>query len=229
MACNAALDSATPSAPRARALAIAAALVEMPPRPGHRGDGRHRNILAENQRRGAGTSTPPVEDDVLHPDLQGGVNIRFNVLGRKLVTHRNAAGLGAHLVGEIADLPDAVPVRETRRGDRILAGLQPAHLGDFAAYFSPRQMPAGAGFGPLPALEMKGLAFFHLVPAKAKARRGQFVEITAVGRLLAGEHTALAGADARAGQFRAFGKREFGFLGQRAETHVRHEQRNVQS
>ena len=110
----------------------AAALVEVAPGAGQRGDRRHRDVVAEQQRRRAGAAAAAVEDDVVDADLERGVDVGLDVLGRELGADRDAARALAHLVGEAAEVVDAVPVGERRRRHRRGALGQPAHLGDAA-------------------------------------------------------------------------------------------------
>ena len=122
-------------------------------------------------------------------------------------------------------------VQSGKRAGEIAAcaHLQAAHRGDLAALtLRPRQVAAGAGLGALAALEVKGLRRLDLVPAEAEARRGQLVEVARVGLLLLGQHAAFARADAGAGQLGAARQRHLGRGRQRAEAHVRHQQRNAQ-
>ncbi len=89
-------------------------------------------------------------------------------------------------------------------------------------------MAAGAGLGTLAAFEMKRLRALDLVPGESEPGGCQLVEIPGIGRLLLGQHAALAGADARAGQLGAPGQGDLGLLGQGAEAHVRDENGDVQ-
>jgi hypothetical protein len=69
-------------------------------------------------------------------------------------------------------------------------------------------MPARAGLGPLPALEMKRLGLLHLVPGEAETCRRQLVEVSRVRFLLVGQHATLARTDSRTGKLGTFGKRD---------------------
>ena len=134
----------------------------------------------------------------------------------------------ANLVGEVPHLAPVRPVREARRRDRGRALRQPAHLGDLARHLVPRQMPPGAGLGALAALEVEGLHGLQLVPGEAETARGILVEVAAAGLLLLRQHAALAGADAGAGKLGAPRERDLGGLRERAEAHVRDDERNVE-
>ncbi len=46
------------------------------------GNRRHRNIVAENQRRGTGTATTAIEDDVVDADFKRGVDVFLDMLRR---------------------------------------------------------------------------------------------------------------------------------------------------
>ena len=107
-----------------------------------------------------------IQDDVIHPHLQRGINILLNMLRGQFVADRNTAGPLTHLTGEIADLLQSGPVRKPRWRDRGGAFGQITHLGNFAFHLGPRQVPAGAGFGPLPAFEMERLHLGQFVPGK---------------------------------------------------------------
>jgi len=89
-------------------------------------------------------------------------------------------------------------------------------------------VPARAGLGALPALEVEGLHLLDQLHAEAEARRRQLVEVAGVLGLLVGQHAALARADAGAGPLGAAGQRHLGLLGERAEAHVRHEERRLE-
>ena len=92
----------------------------------------------------------------------------------------------------------------------------------------PGRWPPVPGLGPLPALEVERLHLLEVVERPAEASRRQLVEVAAVVGLLLGQHAALARADARAGQLGALRQRRLGLLGQRAEAHVGHEDRDVE-
>ena len=57
-------------------------------------------------------SAATVENDVVDADFQRGVDIVLDVLRRQLHADRNSAAALAHLVGEVPEVVDAVPVRE---------------------------------------------------------------------------------------------------------------------
>jgi hypothetical protein len=90
------------------------------------------------------------------------------------------------------------------------------------------QVPAGAGLGTLPRLEVEGLDAPHLVDVPPEAPRRQLVEVPRVGRVLLGQHAPLAGADARARHLGALGQRLLRLLGERPEAHVGHEDGDVE-
>ena len=89
-------------------------------------------------------------------------------------------------------------------------------------------MTSSARLGPLPTLEVERLHPGKLVPAKPKPPRGQFVEIPRVGRLLFGQHAALARANAGAGKFGPLSQRHLCRGRQCTETHIGHQQRDGQ-
>ena len=89
-------------------------------------------------------------------------------------------------------------------------------------------MAAGAGLGALATLEVERLHLLQVVLGIAKHGAGQFIEIARVGGLFFWQHTALARADAGAGQFRASCQRYLRFFGKSTEAHVRNHQGNIQ-
>ncbi len=235
---------ATASAPSASALAKSAASrrppvttsvhvaplapVEVTARPGECGDRRDRDVVAEEQRRRARTAAPAVEDDVVDADLERGVDVVLDVLRRQLHADRDPAAALAHLVGEAAEVVDAVPIgeRRGRNGGRALG--QPAHLGDPALHLRTGQVPARPRLGALAELEVEGLDLREHVPAPAEARRRELVEVARVLALFFGQHAALARADARSRELRSACEGGLRFLRQRAERHVGDEQRKVE-
>jgi hypothetical protein len=120
------------------------------------------------------------------------------------------------------------PVGEAGGRDRGLTHPQAAHGRDLRTDLGARKMAAGARLGALATLEVKGLRRAHLVPAEAKARRGQLVEVARVGLLFLGQHTAFARADAGARDLGALRQRHLGRRRQRTEAHVGNEQGNRQ-
>ena len=54
-------------------------------------DGRHRDVVSENQGCGPGGTTTSIENDVVHAHLQGEINVRVNMLGRHLHADGDAA------------------------------------------------------------------------------------------------------------------------------------------
>ena len=103
----------------------AAEAVEVAPGAGQRGDGGHRDVVAEDGGRGAGAAAAAVQDDVVDPDLECRVDVLLDVLCRELVADRDAASAVPHLGRELADLVRVGPVWKARRGDGRLADLQP--------------------------------------------------------------------------------------------------------
>ena len=80
-----------------------------------------------------------------------------------------------------------------RDGDTAGVSLnKSAHLSDLSSHLVARQMPAGAGLGTLPTLEVERLDALDLIPGKAEPGRRQFVEVTRVLRLLLGQHAPFA-------------------------------------
>jgi hypothetical protein len=108
-------------------------------------------------------------------------------------------------------------------------GVEVADRGDLALDLGPGQVAAGAGLGPLPALEVEGLHAGDLVEAPAEARRGVLVEVARALGLLLGEHAALAGGDAGAGLLGAAGEGDLRLLAEGAEAHVADEDRDLEA
>ena len=171
---------------------IAAATVEVPPRPGQRDHRGHRDVLLEDLRRGARASAASVEDDVVGRRREGEVDVGLDVLGAELEPDRDTARALADLVGELGEVGGGVEIGERRGADRGRARLELPDLGDLALHLLPRQMPASAGLGPLPALEVERLHAFDLLQAPAELGRRQLIEVAGVGCVLLGQHAALA-------------------------------------
>ena len=150
-----------------------AALIEVPASACERRDRRHRDVVAEQQRRGAGAAAAAVEDDVVDADLERGVDVGLDVLGRQLGADRDAVRSLAHLVGEAAEVVDAVPVGERRRRDRGRALGQvraPRRYGPTT--FGPGRWPPVPVFAPWPSLKWNACTFFstsHDQPKRADA------------------------------------------------------------
>ena len=89
--------------------------IQMLPCTGQRGNRRHRNVVAENQRRGTGAATTAIETDVVNTDLECGVDVLLDMLSRQLEANRNATGLFPDLGGKIPVLAEFGPVRKPRR------------------------------------------------------------------------------------------------------------------
>ena len=52
----------------------------------------HADRVAEDRRSGAGAAAAAVEDDVVDAEVQGGVEVGLDVLGRHLDPDRDSAG-----------------------------------------------------------------------------------------------------------------------------------------
>ena len=87
--------------------------VEVAAGPGERRDRRHRDVVAEDDRRGAGPTTAAVEDDVVDADPQRRVDVVLDVLGGELGPDRDAARRLTDLVG---DRPVVVLEQQETRG-----------------------------------------------------------------------------------------------------------------
>ncbi len=106
----------------------------MAPGPGQRRDGRHRDVIAEDYRRGAGAAAAAVEDDVVDTHSQRRVDVVFYVLGRHFHADRDAAGGGAHVVGKAPEVVLVAQMLERGRRDGRGARLETPHLGDLALH-----------------------------------------------------------------------------------------------
>ena len=115
------------------------------------------------------------------------------------------------------------------RADRGLTHLETKDLGDLADHLVAGQVTAGARFRPLSAFEVERLAFGDLVEAPPEFRRRQFVEVAAIRFLLFGQHAALARADACSRDLCSGRQRDLRFLGESAEAHIAHEERNIEA
>jgi hypothetical protein len=87
--------------------------IQMASGPGKCRNGRDRDVVAEDDRGSTGAAATPIQDDVIDADLKRGINILFDMLGRKLLADRDAAGAITHFVGEVPDLAYLGPVGET--------------------------------------------------------------------------------------------------------------------
>ena len=103
-----------------------------------------------------------------------------------------------------------------------------SYLGDLPLYFVAGKMTARARLRSLTALEMKRLHLREQVFGEAELGRSQLIEVARVLGLFLWQHSAFAGADAGAGQFRAAGHGNLGLFRQGTEAHVRDEDRDVE-
>src|SRR5690554_7615811 len=126
-------------------------------------------MVAEHGGGRPGAAAAAVKDQIVSAGLQGELDVALDMVGAELEAHGNAAGDLAHAIGEVAEVRHAVQVLEGGRRDRGLALLEAAHLGDLARHLVARQVAAGAGLGPLTALEVEGL---HLLE-KALFKRSE--------------------------------------------------------
>ena len=145
------------------------------------------------------------------------------MLRRQLETHRDAPCALANLGREVRILAERCPVGKPGRGNRGLTFLEAPDLCNLPFDLVAGQMPARAGLGPLPALEMKRLGLTHLVPGEAETCRRELVEVPRVRFLLIGQHAALARTDSCTGMLGTFGERDLRLFGESAETHIRYE------
>ncbi len=89
-------------------------------------------------------------------------------------------------------------------------------------------MTPGTRLGTLAALEVEGLHSLNQFDVPAESGGCELIEIARIGGLFFRQHAALAGTDTGTRKFRTGRERHLRFLRQRAEAHVRNEQRNAQ-
>ncbi len=124
------------------------ARIQVSPRPRDGGHGRHRYVVPEDQRRRARPPSAPIENHVVHSDLECRVEILLDVLRRQLEADRNTAGPLSYLRREIPVVVETRPVRKPGRRHRRLPVLQSSDLGDLSFHLFARKMPAGTGLSP---------------------------------------------------------------------------------
>ena len=196
--------------------------------PSKGGHGRHRYVIAEDGRCSTRASTAAIENDVVDADVEGCVDVGFDMLGGQLGPNGNTAACFSHRSSDFAIVLDGGEVGKGGWGYGWFAFVQAAYFCDPAGDLMAGKMATGTGLCSLAELEVKGLHLCDLVDIPAEPPRGQFVEVTTVGLLFLGQHASFAGADSRAGQLRTFGQGHLGFFGQRPKTHIGHEERNVE-
>ena len=93
--------------------------VEVAPRSGERRDGRNRDVVTEDQRSRSGPPSASIENHIVDPHRQSGIEIGLDVLGRELEPDRDSAGPFAYFICEVprtrTDRPIAGIARVTRR------------------------------------------------------------------------------------------------------------------
>ena len=85
-------------------------LIEEPPGARQCGNRRHRYVVPEQQRRRTRATATAIEDDVVDPNFEGGLEITLNVLGGKLDADRDPTRRLANLLRKIAVLVDLLPI-----------------------------------------------------------------------------------------------------------------------
>ena len=146
--------------------------------PGERGHGGHADRVAEDRRCGAGAAAAAVEDDVVDAEVERGVEVLLDVLGRHLHPDRDAARPRPDAVDERRGRPAASSSRRTGRARPPAfprAARAPRRSGPTT--FGPGQVPAGAGLGALAELEVQRLHLVEDAPRPSRtgprpARRG---------------------------------------------------------
>jgi hypothetical protein len=122
-----------------------------------------------NGRR-AGAPTPAIQNDVVDPDLERGIDVLLDLLRGELEPDRNSPRRLANLLSEIAKSRDVVPLGKAGGRNRGLPFGESTNLGDPPLDLGPGQMPPGAGLRSLAALEMESLRELHLFHAEPEAR-----------------------------------------------------------
>ena len=190
----------------------------------------HRDVVAEEQRRRAGAAAATVEDDVVDADLERGVDVGLDVLGRQLGADRDAARALAHLVGEAAEVVDRRASRGSVGGDTAgvpsgrprTSAMRPTTLG-------PGRWPPVPVLAPWPPLKWNACTFARHVPRPAEAGRRQLVEVAASSRPAPRAACRPRPSRCRCPRARApRGQRGLRLLRQRAEAHVGDEDRDVE-
>ena len=168
------------------------------------GNGWHRYVVPEDQRRSTRSASSPIQDDVVGTGVQGKLDVLLNVIGRQFETNGNPAGYFAHPIRKIAKIfrSHQVVKRRGRNGGRTF--FEVPHFSNLPDDFVGRKVASGACLGALSPFEMECLYVFELIPVKSKLGRCQFIKVFGVGLLFFFQHTALAGTDTRTGQFSTF-------------------------
>jgi len=107
--------------------------------------------------------------------------------------------------------------------------VEPADLGDSPDHLGAGKMPARTGLGSLAELEVEGLDVVDPVERPTESSRCELVHVPAVLLTLLRQHPALAGTDGGAGTVGSSCQGDLGLLGDGAEAHVGHEQRDLES
>ena len=185
-------------------------------------------MIPENERRRPRAAAAPVQNDVISPGFDGKTDVILYVIGRDFITDRNAAGNFTDPVGKSGKIGNGHKILKSwRRYGRGPFG-KPPDLCNFAHHFTGWKVTAGAGFCPLTTLEMESLNPGQYIFPIAKAGRGQFIKITAVGRLFLWQHTAFTGTYTRPGLLRARRQGNLGFFRQGPKAHVRNKQGHLE-
>jgi len=103
--------------------------VEVPSRPGEGRDGRNRDVVLHQVRRGPGATASAVEDDVVRTGFDGEVEVLLDVLRRKLEADGNTAGGFPDEIGHAGEVSRGAQVAEARGGMGVTVRLQ-RRLGD---------------------------------------------------------------------------------------------------
>ncbi len=138
-------------------------------------------------------------------------------------------------VGRLPDLLDlegeivgAEPVGMAGRRALVDAGRKRAHLGHLVGDLLAHQMAAEADLAALADEELAGVGEAQMMRVEAVARLDALIEPLDRVAALVGDHAALARAGGGARHGGAAGERDLGLVGQRAEAHAGHIDRDVE-
>lgn len=79
---------------------MSACPVQVSASPFQRGDCRHRDVVSQEKGCRPGATASAVKNDVIHPDVQGCIEICFDLLGRQLNPDRNSTSCLTDLLNE---------------------------------------------------------------------------------------------------------------------------------
>jgi len=194
-----------------------------------RRDGWNADVIPEQGWRSPGAATAAIEDHVVRTCLECEGQILLDVVRGELEADRNTAGPFPDRIGKAREIGRRFQILDHRRRHRILARLDPAHLGNLRGDLGTGKYPADTGLRALATLEVKGLDLVEQILGVAVARWPQLEEVARVLRLFLRQHPALSRTDPGTGLLGAPRECDLGLAGQRAKAHVRNQQRHFQA